>query len=329
MQVHTYTGEALRGFTGDATALEAVHHRARGAAACPVSPPGAAGVATVVGGPGRPHVDRRRVGGPGDAGAGTVIGYVDALRSRAWHRGRLTDAATVGDRHRPARPARATPASLLAAHPVDRDGRLGKLAVVPGARSRPRAAARAPGPPATVRRHAAVRKNGVLRADGAAPIEIVRECPHCARDRGVLVLIRPARSKHDRGSRDGSLRPRRCCSSAAGDASGRDAGTRCRAIARVAAIDALTPPRADGGSGSRLVGARGQRRPPNRTTRSSLWGGTRARRVRRRAPSGDRPGHAHVGSREPVADSVLETDKQRNRRVTIRVLPAAAPESDA
>ena len=30
-----------------------------------------------------------------------------------------------------------------------------------------------------------------------------------------------------------------------------------------------------------------------------------------------------VGSREPLGDSVLEADKQRNRRVSLRVLPSA------
>jgi outer membrane protein OmpA-like peptidoglycan-associated protein len=322
--VHAYHGDALRGFSGDATpfgavrpALEGLLHTEYRRSEKPVSPLLWVGLAAValLAGVWLVFAARDRA---------RWNGYLDALRAEPGIVVVSTDRRGVVNGLRD--PLARDPASLLAAYdlPAARVSGTWQLyqALDPAmVIRRARAILR---PPAGVTLRFA---DGVLRADGTAPPEwivesariapviggVLRYDPTAAVDLAIAGLARQLAASP-------VLFVRGQATPTAGSS-----GLLQDHRAHVRTLDAVA---AAGGRRVRveIVGHADSDGPPESNDPLSL---RRAEYVRN-AFGGERLVATDliarsVGSREPVGESVLEADKQRNRRVTFHVRPADAP----
>jgi OOP family OmpA-OmpF porin len=321
--VHAYHADALRDFDGDATAFRAVRPALEGLLQVqyrrpekPVSPLLWVGLAIMALG----------------------IWLVLAFQARARWNGYLEDlraepgivvvsAERRGGRHLVnglRDPLARDPASLLASHQLAPASVSGKWQLYQAldpqlVAQRARQILR---PPSGVTLRFA---NGVLSADGTAPAAWIAESARVAPAIAGVVRYDPA------GAVNGAIADLARQLAAAPVLFARGSATLALEsaevlqahLARVRAIDALA---AAGGRRMRveIVGHADSDGPPKANDPLSL---RRAARVRtafdaERLVSIDLVTRS-VGSREPLEDSVLETGKRRNRRVSLRVLPAA------
>jgi len=325
--VHAYHGDALRGFTGDATALEAVRpaldallqsqYRRREQPVSPLLWVGLVVLAMI-------------------AGVWLILsmqararwnGYVDALRAEP-------GLVVVSTERRGGRhivhglrdPLARDPASLLAAHELTAPDVSGNWQLYQAldpdlVLRRARQILR---PPSGVTLQFA---EGVLRAHGAAPAAWIVESARVAPAIAGVLRYDPAGAVNaaiEDLARQLAATPVLFVRGQPTPAEG--AGTALQAaIERVRTLDALAEA---GGRRIRLeiAGHADSDGPPQSNDPLSL---RRAERVRA-AFEGERLSSTDIvtraaGSREPIADSVNETDKQRNRRVSLRVLPPGTP----
>jgi OOP family OmpA-OmpF porin len=216
------------------------------------------------------------------------------------------------------------PASLLAAHQLSRASVSGSWQLYQALEPEMivRRARQVLRPPSTATLGFA---DGVLRADGAAPAEWIVGSARIAPAIAGVLRYDPAGAVNaaiDDLARQLDASPVLFVRGSATPAAG-SAGVLQAGLARVRAIDALA---AAAGRRVRLeiVGHADSDGPPQSNDPLSL---RRAERVRAAFDAEQLPSidivTRGVGSREPLGDSVLEVDKQRNRRVSLRVLPAA------
>jgi outer membrane protein OmpA-like peptidoglycan-associated protein len=323
--VHAYHGEALRGFSGDASpfdkvrpALEGLLHAEYRRPEKPVSPLLWVGVAILV----------------LLAGIWLVFalqtrarwnGYLEALRAEPGIV--VVSAERRGGRHVVnglRDPLARDPAALLAAHQLS-------AARVSGAWQLYQAL----DPDMVLRRARLILRppagltlrfaDGLLRAEGTAPPEWIVDSARVAPAIGGVLRYDPAGAVDlaiDDLARQLAASPVLFARGLATPAAG-SLGVLQDHVARVRAMDALA---AAGGRRVRLeiVGHTDNDGPPESNDPLSL---RRAEHVRAVFDAerliATELLTRRVGSREPLGDSVLEADKQRNRRVSLRVLPSA------
>jgi outer membrane protein OmpA-like peptidoglycan-associated protein len=323
--VHAYHGEALRAFTGDATPLEKVRPALEGLLHAeyrrpekPVSPLVWVGLAIVVllAGLWLVVAAQARARWNGYLGAlRAEPGIVVVSAERRWG-GNLVNGLRD--------PLARDPASLLVTHQLstaDVSGTWQLYQALDPEMVLRRARVILRPPPGLSLRFA----GGVLQADGTAPPEWIVESARVAPAIGGVLRYDPARAV-DLAiadlARELAASPVLFARGLATLATGSE-GVLQGHVRRVRQIDALA---AAAGRRVRLeiVGHTDTDGPPESNDPLSL---RRAERVREVFETERLVATAlstrSVGSREPLGDGVLDADKLRNRRVSLRVLPAA------
>ena len=323
--VHAYHGEALRGFSGDAAAFDKVRPALEGLLHAeyrrpekPVSPLIWASLAilVVLGGIWLLFSLQARA---------RWNGYLDALRAepgivvvsaeRGWRRHLVNGLRD---------PLARDPASFLAPHQLSAGSVSGAWQLYQALDPEMvlRRARRILRPPHGLRLRFA---DGVLRADGTAPPEWIVESARVAPAIGGVLRYDASGAVDlaiDDLARQLAASPVLFARGVATPAGGSE-GVLQAHVPRVRAIDALA---AAGGRRVRLeiVGHTDTDGPPESNDPLGL---RRAERVRAVFEAERLKAiellTSSVGSRDPVGDGVLEDDKQRNRRVSLRVLPSA------